>query len=138
MEDFFGGGLDQLHADDQDQHRHSQTAQIFRSGVTVGVSGIRGLIRHPETDEGHDGAGGIGQVIHSVGGNGYGAGQGSHQQLEAEQQQVAGDPHHAGQGAHRRAHLRVIRVLSIFYKQPKQQFRHNFLPNGLYSPLYCQ
>ena len=138
MKDFFGGGLDQLHADDQNQHRHSQAAQIFRPGVTVGVSGIRGLIRHPETDEGHDGAGGIGQVVHGVGGNGHGAGQGAYQQLEAEQQQVAGDPHHAGQGAHRRAHLRVIRVLPIFYKQPKQQFRHNFLPNGLYSLLYCR
>ena len=138
MEDFFGGGLDQLHADDQDQHRHSQTTQIFRPGVTVGVSGIRRLIRHPETDEGHDGAGGIGQVVHGIGGNGHGTGQGSHQQLEAKQQQVAGDPHHAGQGAHRRTHLRVIRVLPIFYKQPKQQFRHIFLPNGLYSPLYCQ
>ena len=130
VENLIHRGFHQLHADDHDQCRHTQAAQVFRPGVTVGVIRVGGLIRHPEADKGDDGTGGVGQVVHSVGGDGNRPGEGAHQKLEGKQQHVAHDAHQPRHGSNGRADLGAVRILRILYKQAKQQFCHDFPPKA--------
>ena len=73
MDDFRYGGFDQFHTDDKNQRCHRQTGQVFHSGVAVGVVLVGGLFGQLEAQQRHHGAGGVGQVVDSVGGDGHAA-----------------------------------------------------------------
>ena len=87
---------------------------------------VRRTLRQFKADQGHDGAGGIGQVVHGVSRNGHRPGQGSHQQLEAKQQQITYDAHDTRKLSHRAPDPGIVRCVGVLYKQAKQQFRHVF------------
>ena len=102
--------------------------------MTIGVVRVGGLIRNPEADEGDDGAGGVGQVVHGVGGDRDGAGQGAHQQLEREQQKIANDAHKARHGADGGTNLGAACIFRVLDEQTKQQIGHDFPPNTRLYP----
>ena len=87
--------------------------------MAVGMMGIGRLVGHLEANQGQYGAGGVGQVIQRVSGDGNRPGQGSRQQLQKKQQQVAHNTDSAGQAAHRCAHPGRITVPVIFYENAK-------------------
>ena len=81
--------------------------------MAKGVLLVRGAFGQTEAQHGNDGAGGIGEVIHGVGGDGHGGGQQAYGQLAAEEQQVAENAHKARENAHRGPDLRILRVVPI-------------------------
>ena len=123
MEDLLHGGLSQLEADEHDHHRHRKAGKIFKPGVAVGMVLVRGLLGKPEAQQGHDGAGRVGQVIHGIGGDGHGARQQAHCQLSGKQQQIADDAHDSGQAANGSATPGGVRW--VFYKELQQEFGDN-------------
>ena len=97
VNDFLHRAFCQLNADDKDHRRHCQPGQILVPGMTVGMILVRRFFRQTEADQGHYGACGIGQVIHSVCRDGNRAGQDAHQQLHGKQKYIANDSNNAGQ-----------------------------------------
>ena len=78
--------LQKLHADDQDHDRDRQPGQILIPGMAVGMLRVRRARAEFEADEADDIGTGIGQVVHTVGGDGNAAGQYTDGDLAARQQ----------------------------------------------------
>ena len=99
IQDFQNGGFAQLKADENNHHCHRQTRQIFKPGMTVGMVLVGGPGSQPEAKESDDGAGGVGKIVHGVGGDGKGTAEGAGQKLSGKQHQIAENAHSTCQGA---------------------------------------
>ena len=92
--------------------------------MAVGVVLVCGLFRQFKAQQRYHGAGGVGEVVDSVGGDGYAAGDGSDQQLGAEQKDIAENAHGAGQLAVTGADRRILVVLIVTDQKTRQQVYH--------------
>ena len=119
MQDLFHRGLAQFVTDQNDDHGHRQTGQILPPGVAVGVVGIGRLLRQLEAQQRHDGAHRVGQVVQSVRRDGNGGCQGTGDQLQRGQQQVADDARNAGELAHRRPDTGLLIPIRITCGKPQ-------------------
>ena len=113
VQDLIKRGFQQINANDQNQRRNSQAGQVLKSGVTVGMVLVGGHFRQLEAQEGHDGAGSIGEVVHGIGCDGDRAAEGANGQFSCEKQGVAADAHQAGQGADLRPDTGIGVVLIV-------------------------
>ena len=117
MQDLIQGGFCQFKADHQHHGRHRKAGQVFISRVAVGMVFIRRLLRQLETNERHDGGSCVGQVVHSIGGNGHRAGYCADKQFAGAKKRVGKDAHHAGKLADLGAHCGICSILVILYKK---------------------
>ena len=93
--------------------------------MAVGVFRVGGLFRQFEANQRHNGAGRIGQVIHGVGGDGNGAGQGADNDFPEEKEEIAENAHDPGQSPHGGAHFGVAGLVGVFNKETQQKMCHN-------------
>lgn len=124
MQDFFHRGLAQLYADDKDDGSHDQAGKIFDPRMAVGMFLVRRLGCHAETQQRHDGAGGVGEVVDGIRCDGDGAGNRADQQLCREKDQVTDDPNRPAQLSVCRPNLCIFGILIVFHKQLEKQPRH--------------
>ena len=124
VQDLADGGLGQLIADDQDQSGNGQAGQVFEPGVAEGMMLVGRLLRQVEAHQGDDGGAGVGEVVHGVGGDGNGAGQGTHCQLGGEEQQVADDADDAGKTARSSTGVLGICVSALQNEASGEKFSH--------------
>ena len=125
MQDLADRAFDQLHADDQDQNRHGQARQVFHARMAVGMLVVGRAGGQLESNERHDRAGRVRQVVDGVRRDRYAPGDRPGQKLEREQQKIADDAGHAREPAVSGADRRVGSVRGMFYKEPQQKIRHD-------------
>ena len=123
-EDALHRGVEQLHPQQENQHRHPHTGKIFVPGVAEGVPGVGGPGRQAEGRQGDHRAAGIREVVHPIGGDGNAAGDGPHQELPRRKEKIHHNPHDAPQAAVTPPHLRVLRLFPAWDKPPNQKFGH--------------
>jgi len=125
------GGFRQLQTDEQDEDGDGQAAEIFHSGMTVGVAFVGGLFGQLEAEQGDHRTGGVGEVVYGVGGDGDAARDQAGNQFGGKEQDVADDTDDAGQFSVGGAHGGIVVVLVVLDKQARQELSHNGYP--LYS-----
>ena len=92
--------------------------------MTVRMVVVGRLFRQLEAQQGDDGAGSVGEVVHGIGSDGHGAGNGSHQQLHGAQQHIGCDANAAAKPPHPGAIPLRVRFPD---KYTNQKFSHSFL-----------
>ena len=124
MQKLLHGRFDQLRADEQDQRRHDQPADVFHAVMPVGMLTVGGLGRHLKADERHDRACRVREVVNGVGGDGDAAAERADGELCRAEQNVADDPDPAGQPPAGGAHGKIAglsALLNIFFEKTRHK-----------------
>lgn len=93
--------------------------------MAVGVFGVGGLLGKFEAHQGNNGAGGVGQVVHGVGGDGDGAGQSADDDFSQEKEKIAENAYDSGQRTHGGTYFGVAGLVGIFNEKTEQKMCHN-------------
>ena len=109
--------LQDLHADDHDQHRDDEAGHIFVAAVAEGMVFVRTFPGGAEAPQGDDGGRGVGQVVDAVSRDGNGPRQPAGEKFQKRLQEVEHDARHAAQSAITPPDSGVIVVLIVLYKQ---------------------
>ena len=119
-------GLDELHADDHDDHGYSQAREVFIAPMAVGVAGIGGLARQLEAQQANHVARRVGEVVQGIGNDGDRTGNQADSSLAQAQSDIADDANDARELPVSRAHCGVLCVLVPFDEVSHQPFGHDF------------
>ena len=90
--------------------------------MTVGVMLVSGLFCQLEADEGHNGAGGIGEVVHGIRHDGHRPGDRTYNQLPDTQKRIANNACDAGQSSNARPDSGVLPILMVFTNRLSNNF----------------
>ena len=93
--------------------------------MAKGMLVVRGAGAQAEADEADHAGTCVGEVVHTVGGNGHAAEEGTNGELACKQKQVAKDACHAGQVAVRRAHGGFGSIFAVFDKEADEPTGHS-------------
>ena len=118
----------ELHAHGHDQHRGHEPRQILEAPVTVRMPRVRRALGELEPEQAHDVAGGIRQVVDSVGHDGDRTRCHADRALRQAEQYVADDAHRAGKLPVGAPDHRVRRFAVIMHEQLDEPCGHRTSP----------
>ena len=92
--------------------------------MAVGMLRVRRLFRQPEAQHRDDGGGGVGQIVHGIGGDGHSAGKCADDELYRKEDQIADNTDYAGKAAHLGADTGDIGFGIFGHEEFQKQFGH--------------